>query len=295
MTYTKLWLSHLLCLSLLPTAALAQEDLDGSKDHPAVKRYPGSTIFADYVEKDFEAADLPVSSSRCEHVEGKYYTAVYAYPPKASCTQVLRNYENAFKAANLTLYSGKDLPEGCNTWGVNGSSIERWTTATGTGPKGGKTWIFVGCVEGAIDTAAGPLLVVDSQAMEQKVEVDANYLVGEIEKSGHVAVYGISFATGKADITADSGKALAEIGSLLAKKPNWRFRIEGHTDAVGNTTANLDLSNRRAQAVKDWLVSKHAVKSDRLTTQGFGDTKPIGDNKTAEGKAKNRRVELVKL
>jgi outer membrane protein OmpA-like peptidoglycan-associated protein len=138
-------------------------------------------------------------------------------------------------------------------------------------------------------------LVVDVAAMGQKVEIDADYLAGEIDKTGRVAVYGINFATGKADITADSAKVLAEIGSLLARKPDWRLRVEGHTDNVGSAKSNQELSGKRAQAVKAWLGSKHGVPPERLETQGFGDTKPVADNKTDEGRAKNRRVELVKL
>ena len=139
------------------------------------------------------------------------------------------------------------------------------------------------------------MLIVDEAAMEQKVEIDADYLAGEIEKTGRVAVYGINFATGKADITPDSAKVLGEIGNLLARKPDWRLRIEGHTDNVGNPKSNQDLSDRRAQAVKAWLTSKQGVKPERLETKGFGDTKPVADNQTEAGRAKNRRVELVKL
>jgi len=284
-----------LALALSPAAPRAEEDVEGAKDHPAVKRYPGSYIWSEYLEKEFEGADFAVSAAKCEHVEGKYYFANYAYPAKSSCTQVMRNYENALKAAKATLYTGTDMPEACNSWGINGSNLQRWMTAVGTGPKGGRTWIFIGCVEGAIDVPAGPIIVVDVATMAQKVEIDADYLAGEIERTGRVAVYGINFASGKADITLDSAKVLSEIGALLAKKGEWRFRIEGHTDDVGGARANLDLSNRRAQAVKAWLVSKDGVKPQRLETQGLGDAKPVADNKTEEGRAKNRRVELVKL
>jgi OOP family OmpA-OmpF porin len=284
----------LLGLALSPAAARAQEDVEGSRDHPAVKRYPGSYIHGNYSEREFEGADFAVSAGKCEHAEGKFFTALYVYPAKSSCTQVMRNFENALKAAKATIYTGTALPEACNPWDVNGSSVQRWVTALGTGPKGGKTWIFIGCAEGGFDTAAGPIVVVDVAPMEQKVEIDAGYLAGEIEKAGRVAVYGIHFATGKADITSDSAKVLAEIGNLLASKPDWRLRIEGHTDNVGSAKSNLELSGKRAQAVKAWLVSKHGVKADRLDTQGFGDEKPIADNGSDEGKAKNRRVELVK-
>lgn len=284
----------LLALALLPAAPRAEEDLEGSKDHPAVKRFPGSSIYSDYLEKEFEGSDFPVSGTACEHAEGKFYTAVYQFPPKTSCTQIIRNYDAALQAAKLTLRRGTDVPECVGDLAINGSTISRWVSAVGKGPKGGKSYIFIGCTETAFDTPAGRVTVVETQAMEQKVEIDADYLAGEIEKTGRVAVYGINFATGKADITADSAKVLAEIASLIAKRTDWRLQIEGHTDDGGNAKANLDLSNRRAQAVKEWLVTKHGAAADRLTTQGFGATKPVGDNKTDEGKAQNRRVELVK-
>jgi outer membrane protein OmpA-like peptidoglycan-associated protein len=285
----------LLCLALSAGTARAQEDVEGSKDHPAVKRYPGSTIFGGYEEKEFEAADFPVSAGTCQHAEGKYQTALYLYPARSSCTQVLRNYQNALQAAKATLYTGTALPEACNSWDVNGSSVARWLTAVGTGPRGGATWIFIGCVEGALDGPAGPILVVDVAPMAQKVEIDADYLAGEIDKTGRVAVYGITFATGKSDITGDSAKVLAEIASLLERKPDWRLRVEGHTDNVGSARSNQELSTRRAQAVKAWLGTKHGVKPERLESQGLGDARPVADNGTEQGRAKNRRVELVKL
>jgi OOP family OmpA-OmpF porin len=138
-------------------------------------------------------------------------------------------------------------------------------------------------------------MVVDVAPMAQKVEIDADGLAGEIEKTGHVAIYGITFATGKADISPDSAKVLAEIGNLMARRPDWRLRIEGHTDNVGNAKSNQELSSKRAQSVKAWLGAKQSVKAERLETQGFGDTKPVSDNKTDEGRKRNRRVELVKL
>ncbi len=282
-------------LVVLPVATRAEEDVEGSKDHPAVKRFPGASIYSGYEEKEFEGADFAVSAGKCERVEGKYFTALYLYPPRSSCTQVLRNYENALRAARATIHTGTALPEACNPWDINGASVQRWLTAVGTGPKGGKTWIFIGCAEGGFDSPAGPIQVVDVAPMEQKVEIDADAMAGELEKSGHLALYGIRFATGKAEVTPDSAKVLAEIGSLLAARPAWRLRIEGHTDDVGKAKANQELSARRAQAVKAWLVSKHGVAPARLEAQGFGDSKPVAGNEGEEGRARNRRVELVKL
>ena len=73
-----------------------------------------------------------------------------------------------------------------------------------------------------------------------------------------------------------------------------KLRVEGHTDNVGAAAANQALSEKRAQAVKAWLVN-HGVGTDRLVAKGLGDTKPVEDNSTDEGRAKNRRVELAKL
>ena len=290
--------SFVVAIALMPAAALAEgeetADAEGSRDHPAVKRYPGAHIFGDYQEKEFEAAYFAVSAAKAEHVEGKYYQAVYMYPEKSGCTQVMRNYENALTAANMKLYTGTGLPEAADTWAVNGAVLDRWATGIGTGAKGGKIYIFIGCTENAFSQPAGPVMVVETQAMEQKVEINAGTMAEEIEKTGRVALYGINFATGKADITPDSARTLAEIGALLAAKPEWKLRIEGHTDNVGAPKTNLELSERRAAAVKDWLMAKHGVKADRLATLGLGDTQPVADNKTGEGRTKNRRVELVK-
>ena len=85
------------------------------------------------------------------------------------------------------------------------------------------------------------------------------------------------------------------IASMIEQHPDLRVRIEGHTDNVGTAAANKALSDRRAAAVKAALVSEYRVSGGRLDAKGFGDTKPIGSNDTAEGRANNRRVELVKM
>jgi fibro-slime domain-containing protein len=120
-------------------------------------------------------------------------------------------------------------------------------------------------------------------------------LASQIKKTGHVAVYGIHFAFDKADITKDSTAVLAQVAKVLRADPSLRLRIEGHTDATGDAGYNRDLSQRRADAVKSYLVDRFAISAGRLTTQGFGPDRPIATNATSQGRFKNRRVELVRL
>ena len=278
-----------------PAQAQTPPDQEGSHDHPAIKRYPGSWIEREFQDKEFEEASFPVedgAEGKVEKAEGKFFRAMYHFPPKASCTQVLRNFENAFQGAGMKVRKGKYLPEATNL-----SGARRWVLGVGKGKSGGAVYALQSCDEYNDPVeASGWLEVIETQKMEQKVEVaSSDFMAEEIEKSGHVALYGINFATGKAEITPESAKPLEEIAKLLAVKPDWKLRVEGHTDNVGAAKANLDLSKKRAAAVKDWLVKKFKIDGKRLTTEGYGDTKPVGDNGTDDGKAKNRRVELVKL
>ena len=285
---------RLLPLALLvPTIAFAQEekpvDIENSHDHPAVKRWPGSIItVAAY--REFETYNFPTKDGATKPVEGKYAFIQYQTPAGSSCTQVTRNYENAFKAQGLTIHKGTENPSESIGWGDG-----KWVSGEGKGKTGGQIFITCACPG---DDALGVtmyLWVLEKQQMEQLVEIDADAMADEIGKSGHIALYGINFATGKAEITPDSGKTLEQIAALLTKKADWKLRVEGHTDNVGQAKANLELSKKRAEAVKAWLTGKLGVAAARLTTEGFGDKKPLVPNTTADGKAKNRRVELQKL
>lgn len=278
---------------LLSTPVAAQEtpaDIEGSRDHAVIKRFPGTWITA-FNEKEFEAIKVPVGGEQVKDVEGRFLEVNYGMGEKISCTQIFRNHENAFKAAGLTVTQGKKAPSDLSSVA---SSWSGWPWMTGWGKirgKGGRLHATVYCSEGSEYL----LQVVEEAAMEQKMEITAESLAEEISRSGHVALYGINFATGKADITADSARTLEEIGRLLAQQKDWKLRIEGHTDNVGDPKKNLALSRTRATAVKDWLVKKNGVAADRLGTDGFGDTKPIAPNDSDENRAKNRRVELVKI
>ncbi len=109
------------------------------------------------------------------------------------------------------------------------------------------------------------------------------------------AWHNILFDTGKATIKPESAAALAPIGELLKSDPALKLEIQGRTDTVGAAAANLKLSQDRAAAVKAYLVQTLGADASRLTTTGFGGTKPVAENTTDEGRSQNRRVELVKI
>ncbi|HNY40359.1 MAG TPA: OmpA family protein, partial [Bryobacteraceae bacterium] len=115
-----------------------------------------------------------------------------------------------------------------------------------------------------------------------------------ISSSGRFVTHGILFDTGSDRLKPESAPVIQSIAKGLETNPNLRLLIEGHTDSVGNAAANLDLSRRRAEAVKAVLAAQFKVDATRLTTAGLGATKPIDTNDTPQGRAQNRRVELVK-
>ncbi len=105
-------------------------------------------------------------------------------------------------------------------------------------------------------------------------------------------IYGIYFSFNSADLRPESARVLKEIATVLATHPDWKLRVDGHTDGIGNDAANLDLSKRRAAAVKDALVKRYDSDGQRLSTDGRGESVPQATNETPEGRARNRRVEL---
>jgi len=135
--------------------------------------------------------------------------------------------------------------------------------------------------------------LVEAKGREQKmVTVQAGEMAKAISNEGRIALYGILFDFNKADVKGESAPTLDEMGKLLKDNPALKLLVVGHTDNVGNFPFNMDLSQRRAAAVVAALASRGAAK-DRLTPVGVSFASPIATNKTEEGRAKNRRVELV--
>ena len=146
-------------------------------------------------------------------------------------------------------------------------------------------WVLVTGQEGE-----NALYITSIRVAESNVDV----LYDALAAKGRWATQGILFATGKADVQPESRPVLKEIAETLKQHADLKILIEGHTDNVGAAAANLTLSEARAAAVKTALVSQYGADGGRITTKGFGDSKPSAPNTTAEGRAQNRRVELVK-
>jgi outer membrane protein OmpA-like peptidoglycan-associated protein len=125
-------------------------------------------------------------------------------------------------------------------------------------------------------------------------ESETDVLYDALAANGRWATQGILFETGKADLKPESTPVLKEIAAALKEHADLRILIEGHTDNVGAAASNLTLSEARAAAVKTALVSQYGADAARIETKGLGDTKPAVSNTTAEGRAQNRRVEIVK-
>jgi len=116
----------------------------------------------------------------------------------------------------------------------------------------------------------------------------------KLEKERKVDVYGIYFDFASDVIRAESEPILKEIAGVLAKNAEWTLSITGHTDNIGGDKSNLDLSRRRSEAVRKALTERYAIAPGRLTTSGYGASQPKATNDTIEGRAQNRRVELIR-
>lgn len=263
----------LVFISLTRPAAAQETDAEGCTDSPLIQRMPGSAIHS-CEHAEFDSVKIPVGQNADgpieKDIEGEKWYWDMGNREGLSDVQVYRNFLNALQKAN---------------WVIDYQNPTSQITA-----HKGSDYVFFDNVNAGYYYET----IVHLKEMQQEVTAtDAAALDSEIRKSGHVAVYGIHFDTGKADILPDSASTLQEIVKLMQQDADLKLRIEGHTDNRGSPAPNQALSERRAQAVVAWLTG-HGVAASRLAAKGFGQNKPIADNSTPDGQAKNRRVELVK-
>ncbi len=320
-------LSRLALVAALSASALAA-DLPGSKDPPGMKRYEGSEIIG-YRAPKFDEYLLPLgvpktmnppTYERSQAIEGQVSRYTYIAPVGRSAAEMLRNYRLEFQRMGLeVLYEKKPGERG---W--FGPTFDKAADEDGLsqilGYNEGEERLLVGRTKGSNpthyvvfvtayrdgvvptrlkdivqkDRALAHITVVASDVMEEKmVFVNADDMKKSLQDQGKVALYGIYFDTDKDVVKAESDATLKEVAKLLAASPSLRLHVVGHTDNQGKPDYNLDLSRRRAASVVRELTTKHGVDAGRLDSFGVGVYAPASSNETDDGRAKNRRVELV--
>jgi outer membrane protein OmpA-like peptidoglycan-associated protein len=256
--------------------AAAEPDKKGCTD-PALfpVRMPGYFI-ADCKSAEFDAYDFRLPKGQKNRQEGKFTFVTYSLErgkPEPAAVAILRNYEDALKKIGGSLAA--TLP---NNW-MNGSVVVEGREVWAEVERGnGRIWIRT----------------VEKGAMRQYVVADAAALSNDIRAKGHVAVYDIHFDTGKAVVKPESKPALDEVAKLLKGDPALKLWVVGHTDSVGRVDDNMRLAQARGEAVVAELVKAYGIEASRLKGYGVGPLAPVAGNDDEAGRAKNRRVDLVK-
>jgi outer membrane protein OmpA-like peptidoglycan-associated protein len=259
-------------------SAEERKDAKGCKDHPLFTRLPYTYIY-ECKDVDFEAREWPdpetLGKTKAK-VEGKYYYIFYypqkEYEGKRSDLQVSRNYSNAMKKIEAKVYEADER-----------------NTYMRLLKDGREIWAYVSSYRGDQIRVE----IIEKEAMKQEIVAGAKIMAEGISRAGHVAIYGIYFDFNKSDIKPESESALSEIAKLFTANPSLKVFIVGHTDNVGGLDYNMKLSQARADAVVKALTSKYKVNPQNLKAYGVGQLGPVAPNKTEEGRAKNRRVEIV--
>jgi OOP family OmpA-OmpF porin len=313
--------------SSLAQAGRYDSDRAGAADHPLLSRYAGSTLYLHGAESYASARTLvaarggPVQQA----VEGKISNRMYFGPAGRGSLEIFRNYQAALRAAGFdTLYQCETAQ--CDKDRVQ-STMVRWPQAAQWADDGKNDSYLIRMFEykpgfhylharkesaaGAVDVQIALrsgeesdanvqgrvqqfLQVIEAATVEQgKVVVDAGAIGRALKKEGRIALYGILFDTNKALLKAESKDTLEQMASALKNEPGVNVYIVGHTDNQGAVEANLALSRKRAQAVADALSGQYGIAAARLQPHGVANLAPAASNADDEGRARNRRVEMV--
>ena len=263
------------------TSTFAQQDAEGMKDHPMFQNRM-TNYFISESQNNFDAVDFNTAPGGTKIItkEGTKTKIRYDFntesgQPKPSALQILRNYESAAKKiGGQTVYL--NAGEVTGVFKIIKTNEEVWVKVETGGNDNNDFY---------------ELTILELEAMKQ--EITSNDILTALNTDGHIALY-INFETGKSDIKPESKNIIDQIVEMLKSNPTLKISVEGHTDNAGNIQSNQTLSENRAKAIMNAIVSK-GIDKLRLSSKGWGQTKPIDDNKTEDGKAKNRRVEIVKV
>jgi len=269
---------------VMPCISKAQKELDnaGCTDHRLFTRFPN--FYISECSENYNELELRMKIGTKETKEGNLTKLFYKFNgdsgiKEPSPLQIIKNYEAA------VLKNGGKLV-------FKSTSVDEGREATFTLAADGKEyWIKLGPFGGTQDECENyTFSVLEMEQMKQ--EIQANAMFDAIKKDGFIALY-INFETGKANIKTESQPIIDQIVLMLNQNKSLKISIEGHTDNVGSNQFNQTLSENRAKSVMNALIAQGIDKSC-LSYKGWGSSKPIADNGTEEGKAKNRRVEIVK-
>jgi outer membrane protein OmpA-like peptidoglycan-associated protein len=315
-------------LFVLTAPAVWAADAAGCADLARLKRYEGSSIVM-CVKRDFAAYVLPTGKSLTYdlgtkkgtfeaslELEGRLAQNVYAVPENVSSEDVLRNYKADLAAKGFTVLfeaaraeTGPWLGEyfagtgpGTQIWAYSPDEARYVAALKNDG--GVKTYValyiveFQNGYEPKFMPAKGQAMVrLDAiqlgQVADRMVVVSAGEITKSLASEGKVALYGIMFDFNKATIKPESRPTLDEIARFLRASPTQNVYVIGHTDNVGGFEFNMQLSNSRAQSVAADLSRTYGIPANRMVASGVGLQAPVASNATEEGRAKNRRVELL--
>ena len=262
---------------IMSVSVFAQEDAPGCKDSPMFNRMPNT--FIGQCSSNFNEMEISMSAENTQKKEGtKTYIQYNYYLDEASAPsffQIVKNFENAIlKTGGKRVYYSKEA--GVATFFTQSAGKDVWVVLNdGAGAKLGNFELSILEIEG------------------MKQDIAAGEMLEALNKTGSIALY-INFETGKSVIKPESLSIIDQVVQLLTENKALKISVEGHTDNVGIVQTNQTLSENRAKAVMNAIAAKGIDKS-RLVSKGWGQTKPISENNTEEGKAKNRRVEIVRL
>jgi len=254
----------------------AGQDANGSQDHPLLTRMANFYI-AGYKDNEFDSQKFIGQDKKPVIIEGHKYYIEYkldAGVAEPGELKIRRNIQNALKKIGGRV--------------VFDDNFNRVSTII-LHKEGKETWVEVRSFNNMYR-----LSIVEKAIMKQEVVANAEAMGNDIISTGHVLIYGIYFDTGKSEIKPESDAAVSEIAKLLKNNSKLKVYIVGHTDNTGAFDSNMKLSKDRADAVAKTLSGKYGIASTRMKSHGVASLSPVTSNDTEDGKAKNRRVELVK-
>lgn len=263
-------------LGALAASSAAEPDIKGSKDHSLLSRMPDFHI-SSYTDTEFASHKFINEDKKPIIIEGHKYYIEYRLDKGAAEPgelKIRRNIQDALKSIG-----GKVLFD---------DNFNKASTIV-LQKDDRETWVEVRSYNNMYR-----LSIVEKEIMKQEVVANAEAMGNDINSTGRVLIYGIYFDTGKSEIKPESDAAIAEIAKLLENDTALNVYVVGHTDNAGSFDFNMKLSKDRADAVAGALSAKHGIAAARLKAYGVSSLAPVASNDTEEGKAKNRRVELVK-